>query len=77
MGADTNLYFEIEEKIHAALAGYERTGIVPIERQVGLLKSSMEFISRTTACIPVSGGGTIIPTANISPDVDTILQGTG
>ncbi len=77
VSADTNLHFEIEEKIHAALAGYERTGIVPIERQVGLLKSSMEFISRTTACIPVSGGSTIIPTANISPDVDTTLQTSG
>ena len=77
VGADTNLHFEIEKKIHDALAGYERTGIVPIERQVGLLKSSMEFICRTTACIPVSSGSTIIPKTNISPQVDTTLHTGG
>ncbi len=77
VGADTNLHFEVEGKIHAALAGYERSGIAPIERQLGLLKSSMEFICRTTACIPVSGGGTIIPKTNISPQVDTTLHTGG
>ena len=74
VGSDTNLHFDVEEKIHTALAGYERTVIAPIERQVGLLKSSMEFICRTTACIPVLDGGTIISSTNISPQVNTSLH---
>ncbi len=73
VGADTNLHFEMEEKIHATLSGYERTGILPIERQAGLLKSSMTFTSQITACIPSLVEKTVIPSSTISPDVDTTL----
>ncbi len=74
VGADTNAHFEVEKQIYAAMSSYERTGIVPIERQVGLLKSSMEFISRITACIPLSNGSTVIQKSNILPEVDTTMQ---
>ncbi len=75
VGGDTQKHFEIEHQIETALSIYEQTDITPVERRVGLLKSSMTFISRTTACIPSTDGTTTVNKEDITPCItETILN---
>lgn len=71
VGTQANLHFKVEEQIHTALAGYERTGITPMEREGGLLKSTVEFICRTTGCIPNPSINDTINAENIELKVDS------
>ena len=70
VGSNTSVHSQIEKRVHSVLSNFERTNIEPIERKVGLLKSSMTFIDRTTTCVP-QANNQIISTENITPEVHT------